>query len=271
MKKRYFGNEPSAAFAHRGGAKLWPENTTMAFEGSIALGIRYIETDLHVTRDGHIVCFHDLTLDRTTDGHGALAERTLAELRELNAGHHFSPDGVSFPHRGSSDPRLRIPTLDEALALDPDVCFNLEIKPREPDMTEALRDFIDAREVHHRVLVASGDPVIERRFRALNDGRFATSASSRSVLLFWLGVRTGLHRLIRYPFDALQVPTTSGRLRVVDERFISAAHRHGIEVHVWTINEPAEMRRLLELGVDAVQSDRPDLLAEVLGIERRGA
>lgn len=269
MKKSYFGNEPSRGFAHRGGSKLWPENTCMAFEGSIALGFRYIETDVHVTRDGEIVCFHDLTLDRTTDGRGPLKEHTLSELRELNAGHSFSPDGRTFPHRGSADPRLRIPTLDEALALDPDICFNLEIKPRDPDMTRALRDFIDARGIHHRVLVASGDPVVERRFRELNDGRFATSASSRSVLLFWLGVRTGLHRFVDYPFDALQVPTTHGRLRVVDRRFVEAAHRHGIEVHVWTIDEPAEMRRLLDMGVDAVQTDRPDLLADVLGLEGR--
>jgi len=241
----------------------------MAFRKAIELGCSHIETDLHRSRDGAIVCFHDANLDRTTDGRGPLKERTLAELRTLDAAHRFSPDGATFPLRGRGDPELRIPTLEDAVALHPTVRFNVEIKQRTPDMCQAVHDFIVERGLTDRFLVAAADPAIERRFRRINRGRIATSASSRSVLRFWLGVRTGLHRLDRYPFDALQVPRRQGALRVVDDRFVRAAHAHGLQVHVWTIDDPGEMQRLLDLGVDGIVTDRPDLLMALL--RERGA
>src|SRR5690606_27032783 len=129
----YLGTSP-IAFAHRGGAALWPENTLAAFEGALSLGYRYIETDVHITKDGRIVCFHDETLDRTTDGRGPLAALTLDQLRELDAGYrltsHDGRDG-EHPFRGKG---LTVPTLEEALALDPDLRLNLEIKPHRAKM-----------------------------------------------------------------------------------------------------------------------------------------
>jgi glycerophosphoryl diester phosphodiesterase len=256
----YLGNSP-IAFAHRGGAALWPENTLAAFEGALALGYRYIETDVHITKDGRIVCFHDETLERTTSGHGPLAALTLEELRELDAGYHFTRDG-EHPFRGKG---LTVPTLEEALALDPRLHLNLEIKPHQAKMEQALWDELDRLDAHDRVLVAAARDLCVHRFRALRPrDPMPTSPGIRGVLRFWVGVRTGLARFDRCAFQALQVPPTYRGLTVVDRRFVDAAHRHGVHEHVWTIDDPDEMARLLDLGVDGVMTDRPDLLKDVM-------
>jgi glycerophosphoryl diester phosphodiesterase len=249
------------AFAHRGGATLWPENTFTSFEGALALGYRHIETDLHLTRDGVLVCQHDERLDRTSDSFDQVADLTLEELRAVDAGYRFSPDGgETFPFRGKG---VTIPTLEEALALHPDLNLNVEIKPKDPAVVHALWHFIEQHGVHDRLLVAAAEDSVGDLFRKVSRGRLPTSPGARGVLRFWLGVRSGAHRFMRFPFDALQVPVTHGPLPVVDRPFIEAAHWHGIHVHVWTIDDPAEMHRLYDLGADAVMTDRPDLLAEV--------
>ena len=264
QRTAYLGQAPYA-YAHRGGSKRWPENTLLAFRGALELGYTHIETDVHLTRDGHIVCFHDATLERTTNGTGLLREHTLAELRTLDAGFHFSPDGGrSFPFRGQG---CTVPTLAEALALDPGLRLNLEMKPREPAIVHALLDFIVDQRVSERVLVASAQDSLTRQFRALRDARglqVVTSPGVRGILAFWLSVRLGVSQWMRFDFDALQVPVNQGPLRVVDRRFVEAAHAHGIHVHVWTIDDPVEMRRLYALGVDAVMTDQPELLMDVL-------
>lgn len=261
----YLSSRP-IAFAHRGGAKDWPENTLLAFRGAVELGFRYIETDLHMTRDGAIVCFHDRTLMRCTDGAGCVADLTLRELRALDAGHQFSPDGGrTFPYRGQG---LVVPTLEEALALHPELRLNVEIKQREPAMEAALWDEIERLELFDRLLVAAEHDPLVHRFRSLRGRRMPTSPGVRGVLRFWLGVRTGLHRFEDYPFDALQVPPTFQGLTVVDRAFVDAAHAHGLHVHVWTIDEPDEIRRLLDLGVDGIMTDRPTVLRAVF--EERG-
>lgn len=264
QRTAYLGPGPYA-FAHRGGAKRWPENTLLAFRGALELGYTHIETDVHMTRDGHIVCFHDAVLERTTDGVGFVRDLTLAELRELDAGYRFTPDGgLTFPFRGQG---CTVPTLEEALALDPRLCLNLEMKQREPDMVPTLLRFLVEHDVSHRVLVASAQDDLTARFRKLRDERgltLPTSPGVRGILAFWLSVRFGVNRFARFDFDALQVPVTQGPLRVVDRRFVEAAHAHGIHVHVWTIDDPDEMRRLYALGVDAVMTDQPEVLLTVL-------
>ncbi len=253
------------AFAHRGGAALWPENTLAAFEGAVALGYRYIETDLHMTRDGRIVCFHDATLERTTDGRGRIADLDFAELSKLDAGHRFSPDGRSFPFRGQG---LRVPTLEETLALHPDLRLNVEIKQRSPAMERALWEEIDRLDARERLLIAAEHDPLVHRFRAIRPSvAMPTSPGIRGVLRFWMAVRAGLCRFDRYPFAALQVPPSYRGMTVVDRAFVDAAHGHGIHVHVWTIDDAREMHRLLDLGVDGVMTDRPDVLRDVM-IER---
>jgi glycerophosphoryl diester phosphodiesterase len=245
-------------FAHRGGAALFPENTLEAIRGTLALGFRHVETDVHLTRDGVPVLFHDTTVDRTTNGAGRVGSYTLAELRRLDAGYRFRAEDGTTPFRGRG---VRVPTLEEALAVDPSLFLNLEMKH---PMARELFTFIEEHGVHDRVLVAAAEQAWGDAFRAIARGRVATSPGYTGVLRFWLGVRSGLHRAMALDFDALQVPARHGALTVVDRAFVDAAHEHGVQVHVWTIDDPREMERLFSLGVDAVMSDRPDRLAGVL-------
>ncbi|HEY6558331.1 MAG TPA: glycerophosphodiester phosphodiesterase [Polyangiaceae bacterium] len=261
-------------FAHRGGAALWPENTLVAFEHALALGCRYLETDVHVTRDGKVVVLHDAQLGRTTDGAGLVAEHTYSELCRLDAGHRFSPRPsasatravTEYPWRGRG---LRIPRFEELLELSGDALFNVELKSRDPRLAKGFWELVETHGLHDRVLVAAAiDPVV-RAFRQLSRGRVATSASRREVTAFWAACRANLSTWIPVHYDALQVPTHSGRLTIVDRAFITAAHARGLDVHVWTIDDAQEMRALLELGVDGLMSDRPDQLREVLNEYRR--
>lgn len=249
------------AFAHRGGARLWPENTLLAFEKAIEAGCRFIETDVHMTRDGTIVVHHDPSVERTTDGRGHVRNMSLAELRRLDAGHWFTRDGVDYPYRHRS---LRVPTLEEAVSLDPEVRFNVDIKQRTPPMVEALWRFIDQRGLHERFLIASEDHATLQAFRALARGTVATSASRREVLTFLGAARARLERTLPVAFEALQVPWRAMGMTVVDPRFVQAAHRRGVQVHVWTVDERADMRRLLDLEIDGIMSDRPDVLLDEL-------
>lgn len=263
------------AFAHRGGSQLWPENTMLSFEGAVGLGCRYLETDVHLSKDGVLVTIHDATVDRTTDGSGLVRALLLAELKRLDAGYRFSPDGGgTYPFRGEG---ATIPTLAEVVEAFPRVSLNVDLKRHDVAMVEAMAAFIEERGLHDRLLIASFADGIIKAFRLRTAGRVTTAAAGWETRRFWLASRLGLSGLIRGrqvgrysapAYDALQVPPTMGRLTVVDRRLLAAAHRRGLQVHVWTVDEAAEMRRLLALGVDGIMSDRPDLLLEVLAEER---
>jgi glycerophosphoryl diester phosphodiesterase len=237
-----------------------------AFQGAVRLGCRYLETDLHTTRDGVMVTIHDDTVDRISDGSGPVHALTLAELKRLDAGYRFSPDGgQTFPFRGKG---VTVPTLAEVTQAFPDICLNLDIKQKEPPMVEALVTFIEEQDAHDRMLVGSFDQGILKEFRQRTGGRVATSAVPQEARLFWLASRLGLTRFLRPSYDALQVPPRYYSLSVVDSCLVRAAHRLGIEVHVWTVDESEEMSRLLRLGVDGLMSDRPDLLLDVLRLSQ---
>jgi glycerophosphoryl diester phosphodiesterase len=260
MPRPYFGIRSPYAFAHRGGALRWPENTLLAFASAAELGITHIETDIHLTSDGHFVCFHDATLERTTNGRGQVADYTLDELRRLDAGYQFT-EGGGFPYRGAD---VRIPTLEEALALDPALRLNLEVKPPDPTLARRVWELIEHHGVHDRVLVASAHDEVTQAFRAIARGRVATSPGRKGAMRFWAHALTGTWRNAVFPFDALQIPPRFKGIDVISPRFIEAARYHGIEVHVWTINDPDEMAALARAGVDAIMTDLPDVLLEVL-------
>jgi glycerophosphoryl diester phosphodiesterase len=249
-------------FAHRGGAGLWPENTLEAFCGAVELGCSHLETDLRVTRDGVIVLMHDARLERTTNGSGDVSSHTLAELQRLDAGYRFSPDGKSFPWRGKG---LRIPTFQDLLAAAPNVCFNVELKERGPyDLPRLLVQFIERQGIAERVIVAAERHELGRDFRRLSGGRVATSASRRECLNFWLASRARLASFLPVAYQALQIPVRAGNITILTRELVDAAHRAGLAVHVWTIDEKAEMVRLLDLGVDGLMSDYPDRLRSVV-------
>jgi glycerophosphoryl diester phosphodiesterase len=252
-----------ANFAHRGASARAPENTLEAFRLAVEAGAGGLEIDVHMTRDGETVVIHDATVDRTTDGSGAVAGMTLDELRNLDAGYHFSPDGGgTYPYRGRG---LRIPTLAEVYEAFPAACVNVDIKEPQPGAEEAVLRVVRNAGAEERSLVVSDDHAVVRRFRRVSAARISTGASRLEITVFYVLSRLSLQRLVHPAYDALQVPVDHRGISLVTPRFVGAAHSRGVRVDVWTINDPGEMRRLLDLGVDVIMTDRPESLATVLG------
>lgn len=259
---RTLDNDWPVNFAHRGASARAPENTLEAFRLAAEDGAGGLETDVHVTRDGHVVAIHDDAVDRTTDGSGRVSKMTLAELRNLDAGYRFTPDwGATLPYRGKG---ARVPLLAEVLGEFPDLAVNLDIKEEQPGVEEAVLRVIEEAGAEDRTLVVSEHTPVVGRFRRLSGGRVRTGASRGESRLFYYLIGLRLERLLRPPYDALQVPVRHGDRELVTPRFLEAAHGMGVRVDVWTIDEPAEMRRLLDLGVDVVMTNRPGVLAGVL-------
>lgn len=247
--------------AHRGGSGIRPENTLESFRHAHSFGVRTMELDVHLTTDGVLVVHHDETVDRTTNGTGPISICTLADLRSLDAGYRFEDELGELSFRGMG---LRIPTLEEVVTELADCSFVIELKPTGPAIALAIRRFVDRMNVHDRVCVAGFHEPTLAAFRSLGGPRVRSSGGQDAIQRFWLASRIGADRLLTPAFDMLQVPPVHHGLRVIDRRFVAAAHRRGIEVHAWTIDDPLEMKQLLDLGVDAIITDRPDRMM-VLG------
>ncbi len=257
----FLSQEHPLRFGHRGSNVLWPQNTMVAFQWAMDLGLRYLETDIHATRDRQVVAFHDDRLDRLTDGRGPVWEHDWEELRTLDAAYHFAPE-CGYPRRGTG---VGIPLLEEVLAAFPRCLLNLDLK--QAGIEGLLAAELARLGAEERVLVGSFHDRRLNHFRRASGGRVATSAGPREVIAALTAARLG--RPVVGAADAYQVPERSGPLRVVVDRFVEAAHRAGKQVHVWVVNDPADMHRLLGLGVDGIVTDRADLLLEVLA-ERAG-
>lgn len=251
-------------FAHRGASGLAPENTIEAFRSGLAAGADRLELDVHASRDGHIVVFHDETLDRTTEAGGLLRERTLAELKQLDAGYRFEDEAGRFPYRGKG---IRIPTLAEVLEIFPGVPLNIEVKHDDGRTVEAYFELLQRYRARDRVLSAAFEDPILQRLRAVSP-EAVTSLSAEEVADFVGRCLGGSFEGYQAPGRALQVPPRYEGIEIVTPDFIAAAHRFGMEVHVWTINDEDEMHRLLDLGVDGIMSDFPSRAKAVL--EKRG-
>jgi len=246
--------------AHRGASGLAPENTLPAFEEAVRHGADWIELDVHETSDGQVVVIHDDRVDRTTDGQGEVARLTLTELKALDAGYRMSPDGVSFPFRGQG---VTIPTLEEVLTALPSSRFIVEMKPGDPSFAARVLEVVDRAGARDRVLLAGFDDDVVRRARELAPD-VLTSMGQGEALRMQIMLRMGLGAFWRPPADVAQLPERYQGLPVVTEALIRLAHRKGVPVHVWTVNEASEMRRLAALGVDGIITDYPDRMASVL-------
>jgi glycerophosphoryl diester phosphodiesterase len=268
-------------YAHQGGAKEGPSSTLLALQQAVAAGADALELDVHATADHQLVVCHDATVDRTTDGSGAIADLTGADLEKLDNAYWWVPgqvvapgrDDIDYVYRGRAmfETSLRVATLREVLEQFGGVFLNLDIKqtapvvaPYEPLLAELLREF-------HR-----SDDVIVASFHDRATDAFAaaapeihTSYGSAATLEFWQAVQDGTppppSRHV-----ALQVPASVEDVTVVDERFVAVAHDHGVAVHVWTIDEAEEMERLVDLGVDGIMTDRPSVLDRVLREKKAG-
>lgn len=241
-----------AAFAHRGGSLYGPnigrENTIFAFQQAWSMGFRYFETDVRATSDGVAVAFHDETLDRVTDGRGPIAESPHAALAAVRI--------------GGADP---IPTVDELLETFPQARINLDIKA--PNAVEPLARTIRAHRAQSRVCVGSFSHARLNAFRRIMGSTVPVSAPPFHVAIYAYGY--GLRELGPIPGVALQIPREVwyNRVAVLKPDLVRAAHRTGRAVHVWTIDDEAEMHELIDAGVDGIFSDRIDVLKRVL-IER---
>jgi glycerophosphoryl diester phosphodiesterase len=251
-------------FAHRGDSAHAPENTLEAFRLAVERGAGGLELDVHLTRDGEVVVLHDETVDRTTDGTGAVAEMTLEEVRALDAGYRFG--APEYPYRGRG---CRVPTLAEVFEEFPEAVINLEIKAGTPGIEKAVLDVIEAARAEGRSLVASGRHEVVRRFRDVSGGEIPTSASYREIEVFHALCNLRVASSLSPDYDALQVPVSWRGITIVTPRFVAAASAAGVRVDAWTIDDAAEMRRLLDLGVGVIMTNHPERLARVLA-EREG-
>ncbi|MFJ8821840.1 glycerophosphodiester phosphodiesterase [Streptomyces sp. NPDC102467] len=249
VRHPYLDHPGPIALAHRGGAASGLENTVAAFRRAVDLGYRYIETDVHATADGKLVAFHDATLDRITDGSGLIAALPWDDVRRARV--------------AGSEP---VPLFEELLEAFPDVRWNVDVKA-EPALLPLL-DLIRRTRAWDRVCVGSFSEARVARAQALAGPRLATSYGTKGVL--GLRLRSyGVPAALRRSAVCAQVPVARSGIRVVDRRFVRAAHARGVQVHVWTVNDEAEMRRLLDLGVDGIVSDHIETLRDVL--KDRGA
>ncbi len=246
-------------FAHRGGALEAPENTLEAFAAGLKAGADRLELDVHATSDGEVMVIHDETVDRTTDGTGLVRAKTLAEIRELDAGARFAADDGSEPFAGRG---IRVPTLAEVFEAFPGVPLNIEIKQSSPQIETEVLAIIDRFSARKQVLLAAEIGEIMERIRLVApDIHSGTSLDDGAEFLdYW-----AKDRLVDYRRRgvAFQVPPTFLDQPLVTKEFVDVAHDCGVEVHVWTIDEASEIERLLGLGVDGIMTDRPTVAADV--------
>lgn len=240
----YLDTPGPLGFAHRGGAAAGDENTTAAFARAVGLGYRYIETDTHATADGVAVVFHDDTLQRLLGRPGRMIDLRWADLRTLRVG------GAAA-----------VPRLEEILDAYPDTRFNIDAKtgPSVAPTVEVVR----RAGAHDRVLLASFSSARLARMRAAMGPRVATSLGMREVAGLWASFLAG--RAYRVPpgVAAIQIPPRYGRIPLAGRKFVDYVHRLGLQVHLWTIDEPGQIEHFLDLGVDGIMTDHIEVLRDV--------
>jgi len=262
MSHPFFARRHPLVFGHRGASGERPENTLISFELALAQGADVLETDVHLTRDGEVVVLHDADVARTTDGVGDAAALDWREVAALDAGARFVAADGSTPFRERG---VRIPRLDDLFARFPDAAFNIELKRDDARLVAAVIALIRRHAREQRTLLAAERDETMRLLRtALAETRCgaAIGASVGEVLGF---VRAAVERGAPPAGPmALQIPAEFLGRPLVTSELLAFAHAHGVHVHVWTINAPAEMERLLALGADGVMSDFPGLLRRVV-------
>ena len=252
--------------SHRGGSGLYPENTMIAFQNSVNLyQADVLELDLHASCDGELIVIHDDTVDRTTNGSGRVGEMTLEQIKQLDAGWHFTQDGgQTFPFRGKG---LTIPTLKEVFDVfqDVDVWFNVEIKRSYPYIENRLYNLILGKNMTEKVLVIATHVLVRNKFRRLNKRGIAIGAHWLNCFDAYLAARLNLAKLFQPEYDVLQIPLKfRGLIPMVNEGLVSLCNSRNIQLHVWTINDVDTMKKLLDIGVHGIITDYPDRLRKLI-------
>lgn len=264
----FTGLTPTVHIAHRGGALRFPENTRPAFEGAVGIGTQMIETDVHLSADGEVMVWHDDTLDRCSDATGPIADRTAAELAQIDAGYRFTPDGgQSFPFRGQGHGALR---LADVLTAWPTMRFNIDLKPDRPELVPAFVQVLRAADAVDRVCMGSEHASIAAALhQALPD---ACHFFPREALTRWImAALTGQPLPSDDRWSVLDMPMRHNGMVLTNERLVQAAAADDRWINVWTIDDPADMRTLIELGIGGIMTDAPAVLATVLAEKRPSA
>jgi glycerophosphoryl diester phosphodiesterase len=269
----FFDLPTPRVIAHRGASGNYPENTFPAFRAAAQAGAPYFELDVHMTRDSVVVVSHDAELRRTCGRDAAIRDLTLAQLKRADAGWGFTTtataaagtamaagaDNSEFPFRGRG---IEVPALAEVFAAFPERRYIVEIKQSAPSLAVALLEVIERAGMRRRVLVASEDDAPIGEIRALAP-RLPTGFPYREIVAFMMALAPGAD-----PYeprgDALQIPPEHDGWRLVTPESVAAAHRAGAEMHVWTVNDAAEMRAMLALGVDGIITDHPARLLALI-------
>ena len=241
--------------AHRGGKRVAPEETLAAFQDAVDTGVDVLEMDLHATSDGVVVCMHDATVDRTTDGTGRIKDMTFDQLRELDAGFWFTTDGgQSYPYRGQG---IVVPTLEEVLDAFGDLYFATEIKQSNPSIVDAVLGVLERTGTASRVIVAAGDDNVIAEVREKNPEVFTSFAAGEMLTFTTLEAQD--ERTYRPPAGFLHPPW-----EVSDAEFMARARRFDLRVHAWTVDDRPTMERLIDLDIDGIMTDDPGLLEKVI-------
>ncbi len=268
--------------AHRGGASIAPENTLVAFERAMQLGVDMIELDVQISRDGHLVVIHNETVDLTTDGEGLVTELTLAQLQSLDAAYHFQDIRGHYIYRNQG---ITIPALEEVFQQFPQARLLIDVKvpsekgeekeevlPREvlegksveKLLAEKLWNLIDQYGFHEQVAVASLNDQFIQQFQMVSEGKIPVIAGQQEATRFVFLNKLFLDRLYRPRADVLALPAAYNIINLQGQRLIDGAHRFNMPILYWTINEEETIRTLIERGADGIVTDRPDLMIRIL-------
>jgi glycerophosphoryl diester phosphodiesterase len=261
----FFSAPKPRVIGHRGAAGVAPENTLVSIQRAFDDGAELVEIDLQGTKDGEVVVIHDDTLERTTNGEGKVNEHSLQELKALDAGCRFTPDGgASYPYRNR---KIEIPTIDELFSILPRAKAIIEIKQSAPSIVKQVIESVRRSGREEQVLLATEkDEIMSEIRRELGENslRIATGFSYGEVAAFIHWVATGKPGPLVTYGQALQIPCEYNGMTLVGAETVQAAHDLGIEMFVWTVNDPDEMKRLLGLGVDGIITDYPSRLDDVV-------
>lgn len=256
-------NNRKLVIAHRGGSALAPENTLEAFDASTKVGADVLELDVRQTKDGHLVVFHDATIERTTNGKGKISELTLEQVKALDAGYNWSRDGKTFPFRNKG---VKVPELKEVFERFPQKLVNAEAKFSAPSPAMPICDLIKSFRREDKTIFAAISKSVQKQFRA-ECPNVATSASAFEGFEFLAMYKMGLISHFSAEMQALQIPFNLFGIKVVDKSFIEAAHARGLQIHVFTVNNSEEISKYINSEVDGIMTDRPDVLVNQISNE----
>jgi glycerophosphoryl diester phosphodiesterase len=257
--------------AHQGGEHLAPTNTMAAFAVADSIGVDFLDIDIHMSKDGHLVGIHDSTVDRTTNGHGRVDAYTLAELQTLDAGYHFQDLQGDYSYRGKG---VSIPALEEVFSTyGTKYHLHFEIKDAYPkggpsQIEEKLWTLIQKYAMEKRVIVAAFQQKIIDRFQELSGEQVVVGAGTTEVAQFVVAHKLRIPGLYHQRSDVLEIPLHSYGINLKDRSLIERAHQLDMQVYYWTIDDQSTMQELIELGADGIFTNRPDLLKEVINTSR---